>query len=81
MRRLERPGGAVLDPVVVGDQPLVDQVEGVEPQVVLADVEGSGGLARWQPLQIGNEDLDDKAAAGPKVPGGIGGSTPPAGPG
>jgi hypothetical protein len=37
---------------VAGDQPLVHQVEGVEAQVVLADVERSGGLARWQPLQL-----------------------------
>jgi hypothetical protein len=64
---------------VVRDQPLVHQVEGVEPQVVLADVERSGGLARWQPLQSGNEDLDDEAAAGLQVLGGITENTPPAG--
>jgi hypothetical protein len=32
MRRLQGLGGAVLDPVVVGDQPLVDQVELVDPR-------------------------------------------------
>jgi hypothetical protein len=68
MRRLERPGRAVLDPVVVGDQPLVHQVKGVEPQVVLANMERAGGLARGQPLQVGDEDLDDEPAAGPSGP-------------
>jgi hypothetical protein len=48
-----------------------DQVEGVEPQVMLTNVERSGGLARWQPLQVGNKDLDDETAAGPQVPGGV----------
>jgi hypothetical protein len=71
MRRLEGPGGAVLDPVVVGDQPLVDQVERVEAQVMLANVERSGGLSRWQPSQVGDDDLDDETAAGLKVPGGV----------
>jgi hypothetical protein len=64
MRRAERRGSSVLDPVVVRDQPLVHQVEGAEPQVVLADVEWSDGLTRRQPLQSGNEDLDDKAPPG-----------------
>jgi hypothetical protein len=46
----ERPGRSVLDPVAMRDQPLVHQVEGVEPQMVLTNMEGPGGLSRWQPL-------------------------------
>jgi hypothetical protein len=34
-------------------------------------MEGSGGLAGGQPLQVGNEDLDDKAAPGLQVSGGV----------
>ena len=53
---------AVLDPVVVRDEPLRRDVDLVESEMLRPHVERLERLAGRQPLQPGHEHLDDEAA-------------------
>ena len=41
----------------------------VEPPSGLAHLEGADGLTRWEALEVGDADLDDKATGGLEVGG------------
>ena len=49
--------------VVVGDEPLRQDVVLVEAEMLRRHVEGHEALSRRQPAQLGDEELDDEAAA------------------
>ena len=71
MRRVEHRGLAVLDAVVVRDELLVDEVEGIETDAVVLDTECLGDRPDRQTLQVWHKHLDNEVPARTQMPGGI----------
>src|SRR4029453_18615904 len=67
-RRRDGVDLAVLDPVVMRDESLTDNVVLVKADVPRLDDERLERFTRREPLQPGNEKPDDKAAAWPEIP-------------